>query len=108
MADGNLTMFESGAMVDYLVERYGGGDLVPAPGTPDSALCRQWCWFGESTFSRPVGELANHRRIAPEGGTVPFVLEDGQARCDSAWTRSKARSPAPTTSSRTPSGSPTS
>ena len=80
MTDGDLAMFESGAMVDYLVERYGGGDLVPEPGTADSARCRQWCWFGESTFARPVGELANHRRIAPAGGTVPFVLEDCRAR----------------------------
>ncbi|MYE11785.1 MAG: glutathione S-transferase family protein [Gammaproteobacteria bacterium] len=80
MTDGHLTMFESGAMVDYLVERYGGGNLVPEPGTADSALCRQWCWFGESTFARPVGETSNHHRIAPERGTVPFVLEDGWAR----------------------------
>ena len=28
LTDGTLTMFESGAMVDYLVERYGGGGLV--------------------------------------------------------------------------------
>ena len=80
MTDGDLTMFESGAMVDYLVERYGGGDLVPEPGTANSALCRQWCWFGESTFARPVGELANHHRIAPEGGPLPFVIEDCRAK----------------------------
>ena len=80
MTDGILTMFESGAMVDYLVERYGGGGLVPNPGTADSALCRQWCWFGESTFARPLGELENHHRVAPEGKTVPFVIEDCLAR----------------------------
>lgn len=80
MTDGNFTMFESGAMVDVLVECYGGGDLVPAPGTADSALCRQWCWFGESTFARSLGGLINHHRIAPEGRTVPFVLEDCWAK----------------------------
>lgn len=80
MTDGTLTMFESGAMVDYLVERYGGGSLVPDPGTVDGALCRQWCWFGESTFARPLGDLANHYRVAPEGRTVPFVLADCLAR----------------------------
>lgn len=80
MTDGDLTMYESGAMIDYIVERYGGGDLVPEPGTPDSALCRQWCWFGEATFARPLGEIVNHRRVAPEGGTVDFVVEDCKAR----------------------------
>ena len=29
MTDGTLTMFESGAMVDYLAERYGGGAWCP-------------------------------------------------------------------------------
>ena len=80
MTDGNFTMFESGAMVDFLVERYGEGDLVPQPGTVHSALCRQWCWIGESTFARSLDELINHYRIVPEGGTVPFVLEDCRAR----------------------------
>ena len=80
MTDGDLTMFESGAMVDHLLERYGGGRLLPAPGTANSALCRQWCWFAEATFARPLGEIVNHRRVAPGGETVDFVIEDCMAR----------------------------
>ena len=30
MVDGELTLFESGAMVQYLLERHGGGRLQPA------------------------------------------------------------------------------
>ncbi len=55
MTDGDLTMFESGAMVDYLLERYGDGRLQPKPGTPESASYRQWCWFAEATLIRPLG-----------------------------------------------------
>ena len=55
MTDGDLTMFESGAMVDYILERYGDGRLRPAPGTAESALHQQWCWFSESTLIRPLG-----------------------------------------------------
>ena len=83
MTDGDLTMFESGAMVDYVVDRYGSesaGSLAPAPGTPDGALCRQWCWFAEATFARPLGEIVNHNRVAPQGETVEFVIEDCKAR----------------------------
>ncbi|MCY3791638.1 MAG: glutathione S-transferase family protein [Gemmatimonadetes bacterium] len=80
MTDRNFTMCESGAMVDFLVERPGSGNLAPESGTADSALCRQWCWFGESTFAHSPGELVNHCRIAAEGGSVPFVLEDCWAR----------------------------
>ncbi len=55
MVDGDLRMFESGAMVDYLLERYGNGRLYPKPGTTESAAYRQWCWFSESTLIRPLG-----------------------------------------------------
>ncbi len=80
MTDGELTMFESCAMVDYILERYGQGRLSPPAATPASALYRQWCWFGEATFARPLGEIVNHRRVAPEGRTVDFVIEDCKAR----------------------------
>jgi len=33
MTDGDLTMFESVAMMQYILDRYGGGRLQPAPGT---------------------------------------------------------------------------
>ncbi len=55
MIDGDLRMFESGAMVDYILERYGEGRLRPVPGTPESALHHQWCWFAEATLIRPLG-----------------------------------------------------
>src|SRR6266436_1202873 len=31
--DGELTMFESGAILEYVIERYGNGRLAPAPGS---------------------------------------------------------------------------
>ena len=80
MTDGALTMFESGAIADHLLERYGEGRLVPETGTDESALCRQWSWFAEATFARPLGEIVNHNRVAPEGAVVDFVIEDCKAR----------------------------
>ncbi len=55
LIDGDLTMFESGAMVNYILERYAQGRLHPNPGTDESALFHQWCWFGEATLTRPLG-----------------------------------------------------
>jgi len=68
------------SVVDYILERYGEGRLMPEPGTADSARYRQWCWFAEATFARPLGEIVNHRRVAPGGETVDFVIEDCRAR----------------------------
>jgi len=55
LIDGDLKMFESGAMMDYILNTYADGRLCPRPGTIDSAHFRQWCWFAEATLIRPLG-----------------------------------------------------
>jgi glutathione S-transferase len=65
LTDGELTMCESGAMVDYILDRYGDGRLRPAIGAPARALCQQWCWLAEATLLRPLG-LNRLLRDAPE------------------------------------------
>ena len=35
LRDGEVQMIESGAMLEYLLERYGAGRLAPAPGAPE-------------------------------------------------------------------------
>ena len=55
LTDGELTMFESGAMVDYILDVYGEGRLRPPPGDPARGLHQQWCWFSEATLIRPIG-----------------------------------------------------
>ena len=62
MKDGDLVMFESGAMVQHILDCHGGGRFQPPVGTPERAAYLQWSWFAESTFSRPLGEITNHRR----------------------------------------------
>ena len=34
ITDGALTIAESGAIIEYLIERYAHGRLIPAAGTP--------------------------------------------------------------------------
>jgi glutathione S-transferase len=82
MTDGDLKMFESGAMVQYLLDRYGNGRLQPEPGTADHAAYLQWSWFAESTFARPLGEIVNHRRAFQAAEQNPAAIEEMQAR---AW-----------------------
>ena len=50
MADDGFTMFESGAMLQYVLDRYGDGRLVPEPGTADRRQCR----YGTVVRSRPI------------------------------------------------------
>ena len=82
-AAGNpFTMIESGAMVHYLLERYGEGRLQPAAGTPESALFLQWSWFAEASLARPLGDMVHHSLLKPETERIPAVVEDGRKRVE--------------------------
>ena len=80
MDDQDFTMFESGAMLQYVLDRYGAGRLMPTPGSTASALYLQWCWFAEATFARPLGDIAHHTVMKPEAERIPAVVEDARAR----------------------------
>ena len=49
ITDGDLTLAESGAIVEYLVERYGAGRLAPAPGTPERVRYSYWMHYAEGS-----------------------------------------------------------
>ena len=80
LRDGEFSMFESGAMVQYVLERYGNGRLHPQPGTRDSAMYLQWSWFAEATFARPLGDIAQHTVVKPVEERIPAVVDDGRKR----------------------------
>lgn len=75
LVDGDLTMFESGAMVEYILERYGAGRLQPVRGTHESALYHQWCWFAEATLIRPLGAF---RILKGRGKPVEELISDAE------------------------------
>jgi len=54
VTDGDATLAESGAIVEYLVERYGNGRLIPMPGTPERQLYRYWMHFAEGSAMPPL------------------------------------------------------
>jgi glutathione S-transferase len=50
ITDGALTIAESGAIIEYLVERHGNGRLVPAAGTPEKLRYRYWLHYAEGSI----------------------------------------------------------
>ncbi len=54
ITDGALTLAESGAIVEYLVERYGNGRLIPAAGTPDRLRYIYWLHYAEGSAMPPL------------------------------------------------------
>ena len=76
LVDDDVRMFESGAMMDYIIARYGNGALQPTPGTPAHAEYCQWHWYAEATFSRPLGEIVNHGREFPGDQRIEAVVAE--------------------------------
>lgn len=54
ITDGKLTVAESGAIIEYLVERYGEGRLSPAVGTPEHLRYRYWLHYAEGSLMSPL------------------------------------------------------
>ena len=54
ITDGALTLAESGAIVEYLVERYGDGRLVPAADTPERLRYTYWLHYAEGSVMPPL------------------------------------------------------
>ena len=54
ITDDGVTVAESGAIVEYLIERYGNGRLAPAIGTPERLRWRYWLHFAEGSAMPPL------------------------------------------------------
>jgi glutathione S-transferase len=76
LVDGDVTIFESGAIVEYLLEKYGGGRLAPPAGSPLRAAYLQWLHFAESTAFTGLGNIAWHMRFKQDTVTVQGALAD--------------------------------
>jgi glutathione S-transferase len=80
ITDGPLIMFESGAIVEYLIERYGNGRLAPQVGTPARGTFLQWIHFAEATCLPPLSDLAQHTIFKPEAERIAALVPDAQER----------------------------
>jgi glutathione S-transferase len=54
ITDGALTLAESGAIIEYMIDRYGDGRLAPATGTPDWLRYTYWLHYAEGSAMPPL------------------------------------------------------
>jgi len=54
ITDAHLTIAESGAIVEYLVNRYGNGKLIPAVDTPERWRYTYWLHYAEGSAMPPL------------------------------------------------------
>lgn len=84
--DGDLVLGESGAIIEYIVMKYGNGKLVPAPDHPDFADHLFWFHFANATFMTN-GMMAIAAQQAGAAEMPPFVAD----RTQKAWGMVEAR-----------------
>jgi len=87
--DGGLVLAESGAIVDYIVAKYGKGCLTLGAGDPDFAPFLYWFHFANGTLQANLGRLMilNRLKLADDN---PILLA-AKARVDRAFELVEAR-----------------
>lgn len=66
LEDGALVMFESIAIMQYLLDRYAGGRLAPTRDALEWGHFLQWLHYSEATALPPLGYLARHSFALPK------------------------------------------
>ncbi len=67
VVDEGRTIIESGAIIQHLLDRHGGGRLQPKPGTDAALQYLQWMHYAEGSGMLPLMLLLYTRRLG-EGG----------------------------------------
>ncbi|NML61428.1 glutathione S-transferase [Massilia sp. RP-1-19] len=73
VADGDTVVAESGAIIEYFIERQGGTQLVPAPGTPDKRRYTYFLHYAEGSAMPPLLMKFVFDRI--ETAPMPFFAK---------------------------------
>lgn len=73
ITDDGVTVAESGAIVEYLVDRYGKGSLAPKPGTPERLRWTYWLHFAEGSAMPPLLMKLAFDQVA--SAPVPFFIK---------------------------------
>lgn len=54
LEDDGVVIEESGAIIQYLLDKYGQGGFQPSPGTPEALRHLQWMHFAEGSAMTPI------------------------------------------------------
>ncbi|WP_316163377.1 glutathione S-transferase family protein [Bradyrhizobium sp. SZCCHNRI20481] len=63
ITDGELVLAESGAVVEYIIAKYGHGRLRPGPDDPSFAPFLYWLHFANGTLQAAMGRLMILNRL---------------------------------------------
>ncbi|WP_101757375.1 glutathione S-transferase family protein [Oceanicoccus sp. KOV_DT_Chl] len=74
ITDGDLLLTESAAIITYLGDKLGNGDLVPKAGTPQRGHYDQWCHFAMCELEQPLWTRAKHKFALPSEHRIKEIF----------------------------------
>jgi glutathione S-transferase len=72
IVDGAVTLAESGAIIEYLVDKYGAGRLIPPAGSPERLRYTYWLHYAEGSAMPPLLFRLVFNRIATNPAPWPI------------------------------------
>ncbi|WP_293903475.1 glutathione S-transferase [Phenylobacterium sp.] len=79
ITDGDLTVIESGAIIDYIQRKYGAGRLAPATGTDAYEAYNQWMHYAEGSAMLPLMLALYVGRLGEAGAPLQPRIESETA-----------------------------
>ncbi len=73
LTDDGITVAESGAILEYLLDKYGNGRLAPPPGSDERRRFTYWMHFAEGSAMPPLLLKLIFDRL--ETGPMPFFAK---------------------------------
>ena len=78
LEDEEITIYESGAIVEYLIARHSNGELKPEVSDPAFPNYLQWFHYCEGMIMPPINTIVVHTLILPEERRNEEVLRQAK------------------------------
>ena len=78
LEDGDISIFESGAIIDYVLERHKNGGLKPSSDSPEFPFYLQWYHYCEGMVMPPMNQIVVQTILLPPDRRDETVLSQAK------------------------------
>ena len=78
LEDGDISIFESGAIIDYVIERHKNGGLKPSSDAPEFPFYLQWYHYCEGMVMPPMNQIVVQTILLPPDRRDETVLNQAK------------------------------
>ena len=83
--DGDVQIYESGAIVEYILERHKNGGLKPATESDQFPAYLQWFHYCEGMVMPPINTIVVHTLLLPPDRQDPVVRDQARRLLTRSW-----------------------